>query len=494
MVFNSLQFIVFFPIVVLGYFLLPHKYRWFWLLIASIYFYMSWNPKFIILIFATIITTYLSGLGIQGADEQNKKTLKKICAAVSIIFNLTILFFFKYFDFVVESINKILSAGNFKLVNPEFDIMLPVGISFYTFQALSYTIDVYRDKDFKVEKNIGRYALFVTFFPQLVAGPIERSKNLLSQFYEKHYFEYKRVKEGLLLMLWGLFEKIVIADRAAIIVNQVFNDLESYSGFEIIVAVLLFAVQVYCDFCGYSDIAIGAAKVMGFKLMTNFRQPYFSKSIKDFWRRWHISLSTWLRDYVYIPLGGSRCSRLKKYRNLLITFLLSGLWHGANWTYVIWGGIHGCYQIIGDILLPIRGKVMNVLHIDKESFSHRLFQMIFTFGLVDMAWIFFRAPSIKEAVVVFKQMVAQFNLEIFWNGGLYKLGLGQAEFLLLLVAIGILWGVNLLRSKVSLTQELTKQHIIFRWLVYAGVVYSIIFILLLQGFGFVSQEFIYFQF
>ena len=372
--------------------------------------------------------------------------------------------------------------------------MLPVGISFYTFQALSYTIDVYRDKDFKVEKNIGRYALFVTFFPQLVAGPIERSKNLLSQFYEKHYFEYKRVKEGLLLMLWGLFEKIVIADRAAIIVNQVFNDLESYSGFEIIVAVLLFAVQVYCDFCGYSDIAIGAAKVMGFKLMTNFRQPYFSKSIKDFWRRWHISLSTWLRDYVYIPLGGSRCSRLKKYRNLLITFLLSGLWHGANWTYVIWGGIHGCYQIIGDILLPIRGKVMNVLHIDKESFSHRLFQMIFTFGLVDMAWIFFRAPSIKEAVVVFKQMVAQFNLEIFWNGGLYKLGLGQAEFLLLLVAIGILWGVNLLRSKVSLTQELTKQHIIFRWLVYAGVVYSIIFILLLQGFGFVSQEFIYFQF
>lgn len=338
MVFNSIHFMIFFPIVVLGYFIITQKYRWIWLLAASLYFYMSWNPKFVILILTTIIITYLSGIGISKADKEGKLLKKKMFAVFSVLSNLTILFFFKYFDFVVDSINYLLGMMNVKLLTPSFDVLLPVGISFYTFQALSYTIDVYRKENFRVERHLGRYALFVTFFPQLVAGPIERSENLISQFYEEHYFDYQRVKSGLLLMLWGLFEKIVIADRTAIIVNQVYNNLNQYTGFEIVVATIFFAIQVYCDFCGYSDIAIGAARVMGFHLMTNFRQPYFSQSIKEFWRRWHISLSSWLRDYVYIPLGGSRCSRVKKYRNLMITFLVSGLWHGANWTYVVWGG------------------------------------------------------------------------------------------------------------------------------------------------------------
>lgn len=305
---------------------------------ASFYFYMSWNPKYIFLILTTIIITYFSGIGISKAHKKGSIIEKKFFATVSIALNLMILFFFKYFDFAIDSINRSLQMGDFKLLNPTFDVLLPVGISFYTFQALSYTMDVYRDENFKVERHFGRYALFVTFFPQLVAGPIERSKNLLSQFYEEHYFDYQRVKNGLLLMIWGLFQKIVIADRAAIVVNTVYNNLTAYTGFEVIVATMFFAVQVYCDFCGYSDIAIGASRVMGFNLMTNFRQPYFSQSIKEFWRRWHISLSTWFRDYVYIPLGGSRCSKIKKYRNLMITFLVSGLWHGANWTYVVWGG------------------------------------------------------------------------------------------------------------------------------------------------------------
>lgn len=299
---------------------------------------MSWNPKYIFLILTTIIITYFSGIGISKAHKKGSIIEKKFFATVSIALNLMILFFFKYFDFAIDSINRSLQMGDFKLLNPTFDVLLPVGISFYTFQALSYTMDVYRDENFKVERHFGRYALFVTFFPQLVAGPIERSKNLLSQFYEEHYFDYQRVKNGLLLMIWGLFQKIVIADRAAIVVNTVYNNLTAYTGFEVIVATMFFAVQVYCDFCGYSDIAIGASRVMGFNLMTNFRQPYFSQSIKEFWRRWHISLSTWFRDYVYIPLGGSRCSKIKKYRNLMITFLVSGLWHGANWTYVVWGG------------------------------------------------------------------------------------------------------------------------------------------------------------
>ncbi len=413
---------------------------------------------------------------------------------ISIVSNISILAFFKYFDFLIGSFNSILGLAHIKILLPDFDIMLPVGISFYTFQALSYTIDVYFDKDYKIEKNLARYALFVTFFPQLVAGPIERSKNLLEQFYERHEFEYARVRDGLILMMWGLFQKIVIADRAAILVNQVYNDISSYSGFEVVIATVLFAIQIYCDFCGYSDIAIGAAKVMGFRLMTNFKQPYFSKSIKEFWRRWHISLSSWLRDYIYIPLGGGRCSKIKKYRNIMITFLLSGLWHGANWTYVVWGGLHGSFQVIGEVLFPVREKIKCILNIDSESFGHKIFQILFTFLLVDSAWIFFRASSLREAIMIYKQMFSEFNFEIFWNGRLYNLGLTRMDMSLLFIAIFVLWAVSILRNRVSVLEELSKQHIIFRWGVYITLVYSIIFILLIQGFGFPSQEFIYFQF
>ena len=413
---------------------------------------------------------------------------------ISIVSNISILAFFKYFDFLIGSFNSILGLAHIKILLPDFDIMLPVGISFYTFQALSYTIDVYFDKDYKIEKNLARYALFVTFFPQLVAGPIERSKNSLEQFYERHEFEYARVRDGLILMMWGLFQKIVIADRAAILVNQVYNDISSYSGFEVVIATVLFAIQIYCDFCGYSDIAIGAAKVMGFRLMTNFKQPYFSKSIKEFWRRWHISLSSWLRDYIYIPLGGGRCSKIKKYRNIMITFLLSGLWHGANWTYVVWGGLHGSFQVIGEVLFPVREKIKCILNIDSESFGHKIFQILFTFLLVDSAWIFFRASSLREAIMIYKQMFSEFNFEIFWNGRLYNLGLTRMDMSLLFIAIFVLWAVSILRNRVSVLEELSKQHIIFRWGVYITLVYSIIFILLIQGFGFPSQEFIYFQF
>ncbi len=462
-------------------------------MVASFYFYMSWNPKYIFLILTTIIITYFSGIGISKAHKKGSIIEKKFFATVSIALNLMILFFFKYFDFAIDSINRSLQMGDFKLLNPTFDVLLPVGISFYTFQALSYTMDVYRDENFKVERHFGRYALFVTFFPQLVAGPIERSKNLLSQFYEEHYFDYQRVKNGLLLMIWGLFQKIVIADRAAIVVNTVYNNLTAYTGFEVIVATMFFAVQVYCDFCGYSDIAIGASRVMGFNLMTNFRQPYFSQSIKEFWRRWHISLSTWFRDYVYIPLGGSRCSKIKKYRNLMITFLVSGLWHGANWTYVV-GGVHGLYQILGEILEPVKSRIIKVLHVDVNTYAHKLFRVLVTFVLVDVAWVFFRAASLSEALLVFKQIVSELNVEIFWNGELYALGLSQAEFSFLCLAIGVLWLVSYLRNRVSLIGELEKQHVIFRWFVYLGLIYSIVGILLIQGFGFASQEFIYFQF
>jgi len=333
MLFNSAEFLIFFPIVVLTYFLIPHKIRHIWLLVCSYFFYMCWNPKYALLMATSTIITYASGVLIEKYYER-----RKLWVGLSFVSNLSILFFFKYFDFALNNINQLLEYLGVSVITTTFDVVLPVGISFYTFQALSYTMDVYRG-EIKAQKNLAKYALFVSFFPQLVAGPIERSGNLLNQIDERHTFDCDRVKRGLLLMAWGFFEKLMIADRAAILVNQIYGNYENYGSVALILATLAFAVQIYCDFSGYSDIAIGAAQVMGFSLMQNFRQPYFSLSIAEFWRRWHISLSTWFRDYLYIPLGGSRCSKIKKYRNLMVTFMVSGLWHGSSWNYVIWGGV-----------------------------------------------------------------------------------------------------------------------------------------------------------
>lgn len=343
MLFNSYNFLIFFPIVTLIYFLIPQRIRYIWLLIASYYFYMCWNAKYVfILLFSTAIT-YASGLLITRAnkckEEDKRIRIKKIFVGFSFIINLAILFLLKYFDFAIDNANRVLSHFSMQVINPTFDVILPVGISFYIFQALSYTVDVYRE-DVKAEKNFLKYALFVSFFPQLVAGPIERSKNLLKQVHEKHYFDAQRVKDGLLLMIWGGFQKIVIADRVAIVVDTVFNKFPQYGGMYIVVATILFAFQIYCDFSGYSTIAIGAAKVMGFQLMENFNAPYLSMSVAEFWRRWHISLSSWFRDYLYIPLGGNRKGKFRKYVNLMIVFIVSGLWHGAQWSFIVWGALN----------------------------------------------------------------------------------------------------------------------------------------------------------
>ncbi|NBI89225.1 MBOAT family protein, partial [Lachnospiraceae bacterium] len=313
MVFNSTSFLIFFPIVVLVYFIMPRKIRYIWLLIASYYFYMSWNAKYAILIGFSTIITYLSGLcigWINGSGVNNKVKVKKIVVAASFGINILILVVFKYSGFILDSLNIILKESGIRVLEMPFDIVLPVGISFYTFQALSYTMDVYRG-DISAEKNILKYALFVSFFPQLVAGPIERSINLISQISEipKTKIEYERIANGLIIMVWGFFLKLVIADRIAILVNTVFDRYYMYGTVELIVAAMGFALQIYCDFSSYSTIAIGASQIMGITLMENFNVPYFSRSIKEFWRRWHISLSTWFKDYLYIPLGGNRCSR-----------------------------------------------------------------------------------------------------------------------------------------------------------------------------------------
>ena len=426
-----------------------------------------------------------------GGGNSHKR--KKLWVALSLILNLSILFFFKYFYFAVDNINAILSAIHVELIQPKFDIILPVGISFYTFQALSYTIDIYR-KEVYAERNFLKYALFVSFFPQLVAGPIERSKNLLIQISEKHSFNYERMRDGLLLMLLGFFLKMVIADRAAILVNFVFENYEAFEGIEIFIAAVAFAIQIYGDFAGYSAIAIGAAQVMGFRLMQNFNHPYFANSTQDFWRRWHISLSTWFRDYVYIPLGGSRVSKIKYYRNIAVVFLVSGLWHGANWTYVIWGGLHGLYQILGNLLKPMRLYIESLLKINTDCFSYRLFNIIITFLLVDFAWIFFRAPDLYTAVEIIKQMFSIWNPWILFDDSLYDMGLDRKDFWILCFSVMVLWVVSFMQERgIKIRQELAKQNIVFRWTVY----YVSIFIVLLFGIygeGYNASKFIYFQF
>lgn len=396
MLFNSYNFLIFFPIVTLIYYLIPHKIRYIWLLLASYYFYMCWNAKYaLILLFSTGVT-YVSGLFIIRADKikEDKKRIsnKKILVALSFMINLSILFLFKYFDFAVDNINRVLSYLNIQVINPSFDVILPVGISFYIFQALSYTVDVYRG-DVIAERNFLKYALFVSFFPQLVAGPIERSKNLLKQVHEKHYFDGQRVKDGLLLMIWGGFQKIVIADRVAIFVDTVFNKFPQYGGMYIVVAAILFAFQIYCDFSGYSTIAIGAAKVMGFELMENFNAPYMSMSVAEFWRRWHISLSSWFRDYIYIPLGGNRVSKLKWIRNICVVWLLTGLWHGASWNFVLWGAYFAIILLIEKIFL--------LKFIEK---SPKIIQWLYAIFLIMLGWVIFRCESMELMKNVLSKM------------------------------------------------------------------------------------------
>ena len=497
MLFNSIQFMIFFPIIVLLYFVVPHRFRNILLLIASYYFYMCWNAKYALLLAFSTLVTYFVGrlIGMISIDEEDRQriVLRKIFVGIGFAINLSILFFFKYTDFLVSNINVILDNLGIQVVTVPFDIVLPVGISFYIFQALGYTMDVYRGK-VPVEKNIIKYAVFVSFFPQLVAGPIERSSNLLKQFSEKHYFEYQRVKDGLLMMAWGLFQKIIVADRIAIMVDKVYNYPQYYQGFEIIFATILFAFQVYCDFEGYSNIAIGASQVMGFELMKNFDCPYFSRTVADFWRRWHISLTTWFRDYLYFPLGGSKCEKKKNYRNIMIVFLVSGLWHGANWTFIIWGGLNGLYQVIGKMSMKIRVWACKVMEIDVNAFSHKVLQWIVTFILVDFAWIFFRANDIKVAFTIVKRMFYEFNPWVLFNGELYNLGLNRLEFWITMLGIIILLSVDYLHyKKIRIRAILARQGIWFRWLTYTAVIFSLL-IFGTYGPNYDASAFIYFQF
>ena len=457
-----------------------------YVILFSLYFYYKSSGIYFLLLIFAATSDYWIAKGIHAARSTRAK---RWLVVLSVAVNLGMLAYFKYTNFLIDIANQMFGQGFMQFQN----IFLPVGISFYIFQALSYVVDVYRG-DVRMETNFIKYAAFVSFFPQLVAGPIERSTNLLTQFDTPHKLEYDNVRDGLLRMVWGFFLKIVIADRAAILVNQVFNYCNYYEGPTVLIAAVLFAFQVYGDFAGYSNIAIGAAQVMGFKLMKNFERPYLAVSVSNFWRRWHISLSTWFRDYLYIPLGGNRKGTVRKYINQMIVMLVSGLWHGAAWNYVIWGGINGLYQVAGGITKPFRRRIQQKTGARTKTLSWRIGQVLTTFVLIDLSWIFFRANSLGDAMHLLSSLFRGWNTNIFFDGSLLKLGLDQTEWLVLLGALLILLAVSLMQEKgVSVLEAVKRQQLWFRWLIYLAA----IFVVLLTGIygpGFAASSFIYFQF
>ena len=494
MQFNSWQFAVFLPIVFFAYYGLKHKYRWILLLIASYYFYMSWNPRLIVLIGGTTLISYICAMKVEDSQEKSRKKAWMMAALISC---LGVLFFFKYFNFFSESVTALLRMLSLPVQDVTLQLILPVGISFYTFQTLSYVIDVYRG-DLKAERHLGYYALYVSCFPQLVAGPIERPGNLIPQLKRETEFNYENVTRGLKIMAWGFYKKLVIATTMSVYVDMVYNDPQNHVGFAMVVATVMFAFQVYCDFSGYSDIAIGSAKMFGQDLMINFKSPYFSKSMKEFWSRWHISLSTWFRDYLYIPLGGNRVSRFRHELNLFITFVVSGLWHGANWTFVAWGGVHGGLQVLENEWKRWKKKHFTESgQEDKKGWKGILLgavQTVFTFAAVCFAWIFFRANSIGDALFIIRNMFrnCRFFLPYLWEGYRF-LELTKAKVAGILIPLLILAVYDYFDKRTDVIGNISRLKTGWRWTIYVMFV-TLTICLVVSSQGNVSQEFIYFQF
>jgi D-alanyl-lipoteichoic acid acyltransferase DltB (MBOAT superfamily) len=515
MLFNSLAFLLFLPIVAVGYFFLTMRIAkrrkalsntlsQFFLLAASLFFYGYWNISYLALILISVTVTWASGILMEGRKVQEKRFV----LIGSLIINLGILFFFKYYGFFTNTIG-LLSRGGIKF--PAFDVLLPVGISFYTFQALGYSIDIYYGK-VQAERNFISYALFVTFFPGLMAGPIERTGNLLPQFKVNHEFDYDRVTSGLRLAAWGMFKKVMIADRLAIYVSAVFEDPGIYPASSLALAVFFFSFQVYCDFSGYSDIAIGCARVLGFNLMTNFRQPYLSRSIAEYWRRWHISLSTWLRDYIYIPLGGNRKGRIRQDINTMIVFVVCGIWHGAAWNFVVFGAIQGMYLIIGKRTALLRNAIYRKIGLPEESRLRKAIQICFTFLLLNFGYIVFRGKSIADSLFIMVKLTklpaeligyvrgfSQIGIigtvrEAFQLGSdvaahIANFGLIQFGISIILICILILSDI-LLEKAPEGTAIARKLPFALRWAGY----YAIVLMLLLRWNMGTAQQFVYFVF
>ena len=476
----SLEFILFIFIVMAIYYMMPAKYKSGLLLVASYLFYGSQNWIFLLLLGSATLFTYGSGLLLEKISEDSNKA--KVVMLITVIINLFVLGWFKYVNFFTGGIIE--------------SLFLPVGISFYLFMSIGYIVDVYKEK-VKAERNVISYALFVSFFPIILAGPIERAGNMLCQFDSTYLteieFDTERIRNGFVRMLWGYFQKLVLADRIATAVNTVYDSPENYGGAMVFVATVLYTFQIYYDFAGYSNIAIGIANVFGIKVMENFRAPYLATGIADFWRRWHISLSSWFRDYVYIPLGGNRKGKLRKYFNLMIVFLLSGLWHGAGWNYILWGGLHGLYQVAESLSKNICKKVSGLLKLKKDSFSFNGIKILFTFLEVNVAWVLFRVKDMEQLSRIVRRFEDVQAWQIF-NGGIYELGLNRANVHLMIMGIILVTLVDILNEKgIKVSECIAKERLWIRWSIYWA---AIIIILLcgMWGSGYDANSFIYYQF
>jgi alginate O-acetyltransferase complex protein AlgI len=472
MLFNSFQFLFFFIVVWLLFLATRGTPRKIILLIASYYFYMCWSTRYIFVIWAITLIDYVAGLQIEKTAALNRR---RLFLGISLFCNLALLVIFKYFNFLTGSFHNAAHMFGLRYDPPLLSIILPVGLSFHTFQAMSYTIEVYRGR-VPAEKNLLEYALYVAFFPQMVAGPIERPYELLPQFHREPRVTLEGVRSGMVQALWGLFKKMVLADNVADFVKLVYDSPRHYSGSALVMATLLFSIQIYCDFSGYTDIALGLARMMGYELRINFMQPYFSRSVGEFWRRWHISLSTWFRDYVYIPLGGSRVKPSRHYANLMITFVVSGLWHGANWTFVVWGFLHGLYLIAAQAISQ---------HMPRLSRMPAFMKVLVTFSSVTFAWIFFRANTVSDAWFIASHLLPLDRLDplLLKVGGFSR---ATAPYLVLSIAAMFVvewWIAHPLR-----VPPLWGRPVV-RALAYNACFYAIIF------FGFFGhRDFIYFQF
>jgi alginate O-acetyltransferase complex protein AlgI len=486
MLFNSFEFLLFFPIVTILFFVLPHRFRWSMLLTASCFFYMYFIPVYILILFGTIIIDYFAGIYLEKTKDPGKKKFYLIC---SLIANIGVLAVFKYYNFFLDNINEAsLELFDKATALKYLGIALPIGLSFHTFQAMSYTFEVYFGRQ-KAEKHFGIYALYVMFYPQLVAGPIERPQNILHQFHQKQTFDYQRLSSGLRMMIWGLFKKVVIADNLAGLVNTAYTSPDDHTGMTLLLTSYFFAFQIYCDFSGYSDMAIGAARVMGYDLMENFRTPYLAASIKEFWSRWHISLSTWFRDYLYIPLGGNRVRKSRWMFNLFLVFLISGIWHGANWTYVVWGALHGIFlmvAIVKDDFLEKKG-----IQFSKNNKLIHWINVFITFQLACFAWIFFRANSIQDAFTIIEKIAhGEYSINSFINSVSVLAdnpkNFSRTLFIMLLMSTFYIIDPlidNIIKGRILMPKPYMKYAL------YSFIVASIIL------FGFFGEvSFIYFQF
>lgn len=488
MLFNSLNFILFFPAAVLLYWIVPVRYRYVWLVLASYFFYACFDVRCVPILAGMTLVTYLAGRILE-KDRSGRKWVM-ICTVIACLMTLGV---FKYLLFFTDNLVRLLARINISLPAPSFSLVLPVGISFYTFKSVSYVADVCKGK-IKAENNFLKYALFISFFPQLVAGPIDRADSLLEQIGREHRFNGDDFRVGSLLMLWGYFEKLVVADRISGIVDAVYNDHASYSGAVIAFATICYGIQIYTDFAGYSYLSIGAARILGYRVADNFRQPYLAVNINDFWKRWHISMSSWFRDYVYIPLGGNRKGKMRKYINNMITFLLSGLWHGSSWNFVVWGGLHGLYHVFSGITLNVRNRINDRLDIDKETFGYRFFHALMTFALVDYAWMYFRAGSLSMALDMTRRIVTDFRLYTLSGDWLSGLGLTDAMLGSIPAAFLMVLSVDILHERgLSIIRWLDRQGGVFRWMCYIGAV-MLIMLAATQNLGESTGAFIYFRF